>query len=276
MMNTQQIAFLSDLLQNLQIHVLEAHLTQCTVSWKELDFTPEHNKLYWILDGEGWLKVENQEFKPLADQLCLLPAHALQSYATISDRPFLKYWCHFTAHIGSFDLFQWLDIPLCIPVSDASQMTAWFQELTALHHQPAFTSRLREKAVLLQILSSYLEAVPVEVLQRRANEMDRLSQLRQFIEVNLHKSISVEQMAKSVHLHPNYLIKYFKKHFGMPPAKYMQRKRIDKAKFLLTTTALSMKEIAEQTGYEDTNHFTKSFRKDTGFPPTEYRANVRS
>ena len=55
----------------------------------------------------------------------------------------------------------------------------------------------------------------------------------------------------------------------------MHRKRINKAKFLLTTTSLSMKEIAEQTGYKDTNHFAKSFRKDTDFPTTEYRVNVR-
>ncbi|WP_261305925.1 helix-turn-helix domain-containing protein [Paenibacillus andongensis] len=275
MMNTQQITFLSDLLQNLQIHILEAHLTQCATSWKELNFTPEHNKLYWILEGEGWVKVDHQELNPMPGQLCLLPAHVLHSYSTISDRPYLKYWCHFTAHIGSFDLFQWLDIPLFIQIQSVEQMTAWFQELAALHHEPSLTSRLREKAILLQIISSYLEAVPVQVLQKRTDEMDRLGQLRQFIEQNLHKSITVEQMAKSVHLHPNYLIKYFKKHFGMPPAKYMQRKRIDKAKFLLTTTSLSMKEIAEQTGYEDTNHFAKSFRKDTGFPPTEYRMNVR-
>ncbi|MCY9668297.1 AraC family transcriptional regulator [Paenibacillus alginolyticus] len=268
-MNSQQITFLSDLLQNLQIHILEAHLTQCTTSWKELNFTPEHNKLYWILEGEGWVKVDHQELNPVPGQLCLLPAHALHSYSTISDRPYLKYWCHFTAHIGSFDLFQWLDIPLFIQIQSVEQMTAWFQELAALHHEPSLTSRLREKAILLQIISSYLEAVPVQVLQKRTDEMDRLGQQ------NLHKSITVEQMAKSVHLHPNYLIKYFKKHFGMPPAKYMQRKRIDMAKFLLTTTSLSMKEIAEQTGYEDTNHFAKSFRKDTGFPPTEYRMNVQ-
>ncbi|MFD0697151.1 helix-turn-helix domain-containing protein [Paenibacillus sp. GCM10027628] len=275
MIHSQQTTFLADLLQNLQIHVLEAHLTQCTRSWREFDFTPEYNKLYWILDGEGWVKADNRELSPVHGQLCLLPAHTLQSYAAISERPYLKYWCHFTAHIGSFDLFQWLDIPLFIQVGNAEQMTAWFKELTALFHEPTLTSRLRQKAIVLQIVSTYLEAVPVQILQKRTDEMDRLGQLRQFIEHNLHKSITLEQMAKSVHLHPNYLIKYFKKHFGMPPAKYMHHKRIDKAKFLLTTTSLSMKEIAEQTGYEDTNHFTKSFRKDTGFPPTEYRVNVR-
>ncbi|MFC5453102.1 AraC family transcriptional regulator [Paenibacillus aestuarii] len=276
MITTPQQTFLSDMLHNLQIHVLEAHLTQCTSNWQAYDYTPEYNKLYWIIDGEGWVKSDHHAFHPAPGQLCLLPAHSLQSYATISDRPYLKYWCHFTANIGSYDLFQWLDIPLCIQVTDPALMTAWFQELTHLFGKPDLTSKLREKALLLQIISNYLESVPIQLLQKRADDMDRLDQLRHYIETNLHISITVDQMAKSVHLHPNYFIKYFKKHFGMPPAKYMHRKRIDKAKFLLTTTAMSMKEIAEQTGYEDTNHFTKSFRKDTGFPPTEYRSHVRS
>ncbi|NOU97853.1 helix-turn-helix domain-containing protein [Paenibacillus sp. LMG 31456] len=275
MMNAQQSAFLADLLQNLQIHVMDAHLTQCIESWRLHNFTPAYNKLYWILNGEGWIKIGDQELHPRPGQLCLLPAHSQQSYSVTSNLPYFKYWCHFTAHIGSFDLFQWLDIPLYMKVSNAEQMTTWFKELVALFHDSALTSRLREKAILLQIISCYLESVPVHMLQQRTEEMDRLDQLQRFIEHNLHKSITVEQMAKSVHFHPNYLIKYFKKHFGMPPAKYMQRKRMDKAKFLLTTTSLSMKEVAEQTGFENTNHFTKSFRKETGFPPTEYRKNVR-
>jgi AraC family transcriptional regulator, arabinose operon regulatory protein len=61
-----------------------------------------------------------------------------------------------------------------------------------------------------------------------------------------------------------------------PRQIHAAHKRIAKAKFLAhDPTSQSLKEIAEQTGYEDTNHFTKGFRKDTGFPPTEYRMNVR-
>ncbi|WP_259617716.1 helix-turn-helix domain-containing protein [Paenibacillus doosanensis] len=172
-------------------------------------------------------------------------------------------------------MFQWLDIPLYIKVGNAEQMTTWFHELVALREDSALTSRLREKAILLQMIACYLESVPIHILQQRSEEIERLDQLQKYIERNLHKSITVEQLAKAVHFHPNYLIKYFKKHFGMPPAKYMQRKRMDKAKFLLTTTSQSMKEVAQQSGFENTNHFTKSFRKETGFPPTEYRKNVK-
>ncbi|MOA01751.1 HTH-type transcriptional activator Btr [compost metagenome] len=96
--------------------------------------------------------------------------------------------------------------------------------------------------------------------------------IQQYVDTRLHTSISIDQMAEAVHLHPNYFIAYFKKHFGIPPLKYVNRKRCDRAKQLLTSTSLSIKEIADQTGFKETNHFAKFFRKETSLSPTEYRS----
>ncbi|MFC5652232.1 AraC family transcriptional regulator [Paenibacillus solisilvae] len=242
------------------------------MEWRDLDYTPEFNKLYYICEGEGWLKIGDEEFYPKPGQLCLLPAYTQQSYSYINERPFLKYWCHFTATIGPFDLFQWIGVPFCIDIQDKEEMTRLFKQLAALYDNNSVISRIREKAIILEIISLYLEQVPLRILQHRSEDMKRITFIQEYIESHLSTGLKIEDMAKASHLHPNYFIAYFKKHFGVSPLKYVSRKRADKAKILLTTTALSVKEIADQTGFVETNHFAKFFRKETGHSPSEFRS----
>ena len=269
----QEETTLLELVNNLQIGVQVAHHTQCSPDWRNLDFVPEFNRLYFILEGEGWLKVDGRECYPKPGQLCLMPAHVRQSYSVVQGRPpFTKYWCHFTAGVGPFDLFQWINAPLCIDVPDPQRMQGLFAELVELHSHRSLVSLLREKAVMLEIASSFLEHIPVQVLQHRSEDMGRIRIIHNYVESHLHESLNVNDMASALHLHPNYFISYFKKHFGMPPLKYVNRKRMEKARQLLGSTSLSVKEIAERSGYPDTHYFAKSFRKETGLSPTEYRS----
>ncbi|MDG0791526.1 AraC family transcriptional regulator [Cohnella ginsengisoli] len=65
-----------------------------------------HNKFYFITDGEGWLKIGDRELYPKPGRLALMPEGVLQSYPAIYDKPYTKYWCHFTAkmfkkHLGT-------------------------------------------------------------------------------------------------------------------------------------------------------------------------------
>ncbi|WP_054027360.1 AraC family transcriptional regulator [Bacillus sp. FJAT-28004] len=272
MNRTSEQNALSDLLQSLQLNLLMAHKTQVSFNWGETESVPEYNKLYFICEGDGWIRIGNDDYYPKPGQLFLTPAHTTVSFSTLNNRPYLKYWCHFNIMAGPLDLFQWIGVPLCINLEDVSSMTGLFQELIAWHAQDSIVARLREKAVLLEIVSCFLESVPIQVLQHRTEEMNRLRVIQQYVDSRLHTSISIDQMAESVHLHPNYFSSYFKKHFGLPPLKYVSRKRTDRAKQLLTTTSLSIKEVADQSGFKETNHFTKFFRKETSLTPTDYRA----
>ncbi|RAP78040.1 helix-turn-helix domain-containing protein [Paenibacillus montanisoli] len=264
---------ISDLLRALQIDVITAFKTQVTTDWVDLDYVPEYNKLYYIVEGEGWLKVDGHEMYPAPGELCLMPAYTRQSYSVLANkRPFLKYWCHFTASIGPFDLFQWIGVPLKISIADQEEMTALFKLLVSLRASGSIISRLREKSIMLEIIARYLEHVPITILQHRSEELKRIQFIQEYIDGHMAESLRIEDMAKAAHLHPNYFIAYFKKHFGVPPLKYVSRKRADKAKFLLATTTHSIKEIADQIGFKETNHFAKFFRKETGQSPTEYRA----
>ncbi|WP_438350350.1 helix-turn-helix domain-containing protein [Paenibacillus sp. FA6] len=273
MMISNEEKALSDLLQSLQIQLLAAYKSQVTTEWGEINSIPPFNKLYFIQDGEGWIRIGDQDFYPKPGQLCLLPAHVQHSFAAINGNPFLKFWCHFSITVGPFDLFQWIGVPLCIDTKDTARLIYLFQEMVTLFNLDSLMARIREKALLLEIVSHFLDHVPVHILQHRTEEMKRLNVIQNFVEQNLHHGLTVDQLAGEVHLHPNYFISYFKKHFGLSPLKYVNRKRTDRAKLLLSTTALSIKEVADQSGFKETNHFTKFFKKETGLSPTDYRTS---
>jgi two-component system response regulator YesN len=70
---------------------------------------------------------------------------------------------------------------------------------------------------------------------------------------------------------PKYFNTLFKTQFGMPPKEYALFLKTEKAKELLLDKKLSIGYIAEVLGFVDLYHFSKFFKKETSYSPTEYR-----
>lgn len=67
-----------------------------------------------------------------------------------------------------------------------------------------------------------------------------------------------------------YLRKLFSNLFGITPAKYVTDVRIEKAKSMLISGIMSVSEVAEAVGFSNIYHFSKTFKRVTGYTPTEY------
>ncbi len=67
-----------------------------------------------------------------------------------------------------------------------------------------------------------------------------------------------------------YLRKLFSNLFGITPAKYVTDLRIEKAKAMLASGNMSVSEIAEAVGFSTIYHFSKTFKRITGYTPTEH------
>ena len=57
----------------------------------------------------------------------------------------------------------------------------------------------------------------------------------------------------------------------MPPLRYVSKMRLDRAKILLKTTALPIADVAVAAGYRDLFHFSRRFKEQTGYSPSDYR-----
>lgn len=85
--------------------------------------------------------------------------------------------------------------------------------------------------------------------------------------------LSLAELAQSVNLSVWRLSHIFKSDVGMPPIRYLRLLRMEKAKYLLESSFLSVKEIAFQVGLNDESHFVRDFKSTYGYSPALYRAH---
>lgn len=101
-------------------------------------------------------------------------------------------------------------------------------------------------------------------------------QVTTYINQHYTEHIKLDDLANMCHLSRTYFISAFKKVIGETPYSYLLRLRISKAKMLLETTDLTIKEIANMSGFQKTNSFTSHFRTATHMTPSEYRESLRN
>ena len=88
--------------------------------------------------------------------------------------------------------------------------------------------------------------------------------------------LSLSEFAQSVNLSVWRLCHIFKSDVGMPPIRYLRLLRMERAKGLLESSFLSVKEIAFQVGLNDESHFVRDFKSTYGFSPALYRAHFKN
>lgn len=102
-------------------------------------------------------------------------------------------------------------------------------------------------------------------------EGGRIAEAIRFMNQHLFEPLGVQAVAEAVSLSPSHFSRQFKAHTGYSPYEYIVLRRIDKAKHLLTSTQLSVKEIAYNTGYNSEENFIHSFQKNVGISPGLFR-----
>lgn len=92
-----------------------------------------------------------------------------------------------------------------------------------------------------------------------------------FLRANLHRALTVEEIAQSVALSRSRLFDLFRADLDVSPVRYHKTLRLERARHLLERTLLNIKVIAADVGYNDCSHFMRDFKKAYGPTPTEYR-----
>lgn len=126
------------------------------------------------------------------------------------------------------------------------------------------------RGAILQNILSYRQFI--QDSQKRGSEPDAVSTLISYIDHHYTEDISLENLADSVEMHPNYVCSLFKKQFGYSYLTYLHQKRIEHAKKLLVQTEFhTLDEIATLVGYNSSNQLLRIFKKYEHMTPGEYR-----
>ncbi|MDR9852168.1 helix-turn-helix domain-containing protein [Paenibacillus sp. VCA1] len=94
-----------------------------------------------------------------------------------------------------------------------------------------------------------------------------------YIREHLEENLSLAQVARHVHMNPNYFSEVFKRETGQNYIEFVTEARLQKAMELLRETPAKISEVAKRIGYEDIKYFNRLFKRFTGQTPSEYRDN---
>jgi len=125
---------------------------------------------------------------------------------------------------------------------------------------------------MMERLDSYLQ-IGIRQIQLLAVDQEQkyIHIAKEYIKNHYQENITLEILAKQVHMNPYYLSKYFKKHAGINYKDYLDHIRLEQAKKLLVTTDMSSKDVSIEAGFADVRTFTKLLKKETGETPVKYR-----
>lgn len=120
-------------------------------------------------------------------------------------------------------------------------------------------------------LAKIREATRYVYENKEKSSVSLVEQAKSYINTHYFKEISLDEVSREVNISPYYFSKLFKDETGGNFIDYVTAIRMEKAKELLNTTDKSMKEICSEVGYSDPNYFSRSFKKNVGVTPTEYK-----
>lgn len=92
-----------------------------------------------------------------------------------------------------------------------------------------------------------------------------------YMDLHYMDDIGVDTMARMYQVSPNYFNKMFKQTYNVSCKEYLINIRVKHAMEYLENPALTIREAGIMAGYEDSNYFTRIFKKKTGMTPLEYR-----
>ena len=127
-------------------------------------------------------------------------------------------------------------------------------------------STVRGRDALTRALVTSFHLTPTEarnrLMLRARDAMDRSFEL----------PLDVPSLAASVGCSEAHFIRSFKEVFGETPHRYLQRRRVERAMYLLRETEVSVTDVCFDVGFNSLGTFSRTFKDITGVSPTQFRA----
>lgn len=143
--------------------------------------------------------------------------------------------------------------------------------------QQPFSSRLSD-GIVTTILSHLLirAGSNVDGMLKVALPQWRLKRVMDFVDDNIDRSISLDEMSAAAGLSRRHFARSFAAELGVTPHKWLMRRRVDRAQHFLATTDGTLSEIAQACGFSSQSHLTSLMQQEVGVTPYRWRQQSRS
>lgn len=140
-----------------------------------------------------------------------------------------------------------------------------YGEEAAQHVERNFSHEIRKPYEDQRYLEGDVDRHPDELI----------TQIQFWMRTNLSSTLSLVEVAENFSVSPRTLTRRFKTATGTKPSEYWQKLKLESAQDLLSSSNLSIQEIAFEVGFQDQSNLTRLFKHSLNLTPRDYRATVR-
>ena len=235
---------------------------------------PEYQLLYIIEGGGVFHSRTVPEARLKEGDFFLLFPGEWHSYHPTGPRGWKKYWIGFRGH----NMDDRVRAGFLSPTKPIYHVG--FSEKIVQLYRSAYEAALAEEAYSQQVMAGIVNLLiglmyslerNIELKSRNQEHVNMINRAQLRIRESLESSLTIQQVAEEMGVSYSNFRKLFKEHTGLSPAVYQQDLRLQRAKELLTTTDMSITEIAYRLNFESPDYFSSKFRVKTGRKPSDLR-----
>ncbi|WP_416147697.1 response regulator transcription factor [Salipaludibacillus sp. HK11] len=155
-----------------------------------------------------------------------------------------------------------------------------YQYLYQLHSDKAKVLHSQVNAIsnITQIkdyMYKFMEDIIHYLGTETVTQHEEIIKAKLYVEENIDKKIRMEDASNHLYMNSSYFSRLFRKETGMTFTEYVTKTKVEKSKTYLIETDLTVEEISNKLGYENTSYYIKLFKKYYATPPMEYRKNYK-
>lgn len=233
----------------------------------------EYQMLY-LTEGEGVFASKHcpkQSIK--AGDVFLLFPYEWHTYYPVAGSPWKSYWIGYRGRNMDDRVragFLSPEKPIYHVGYSADLIRLYKTAIEAAQAEAAFIQQ--HLAGIVNNLVGYMYSLERNMqLSKNTEHIRIVSHAQQRIRETVEYDIDLKQLAGELNISYSYFRKLFKEHTGMSPRMYQQELKMQRAKELLTTTDLSVKEIAFILNFDSPDYFSSKFHYMSGCKPSEFR-----
>ena len=232
-------------------------------------------QIIYIASGKGYFHFDspNNETIVPAGNIVLYRPKEFQKYEYYGEDKTEVYWIHFTGNDVTNILrkYGFQDNKHIYQVGSSLEYERVFKRIIIelqrcqMNYEEMLTLLLHHLFIIFERELKREHILKNEYLDK---EMDIATN---YFNENYNHDINIDEYASSRGMSVSWFIRNFKKYTGQTPMQFIVSLRINNAQILLETTDYSINEISSIVGYENQLYFSRLFRKQKGYAPTEYR-----
>jgi AraC-like DNA-binding protein len=131
---------------------------------------------------------------------------------------------------------------------------------------------LKVKEILFLLLRSKKAEEVAKLLEHFVNR--NTTTFKNTVENHLFNNISLDELAQLCNMSLSTFKRHFKKIYNATPTDYIFERRLDQSKKLLATSEQSIDEVAVNSGFKTTSHYSRKFKEKYGIPPSQYKLTL--